>query len=504
MIVLFCCGGILFAQSYRIGDLYTAPDGSQGVVYYVFPDGSGGWAVELNDASVGCIWGNESDVPGLINQDPIFMHALLPDTAGYANTQAMRVHYNNSNYAAGVVDFVNGWVLPSAAQLSMLFGQLPYISAAIINAGGTSLAEDLYWCSAENSSTSAYVVSFAWGWLANTPKTTPHRVRAVRSFTNSFEPVLNYFWSTGDNTPDITISPEQTTTYSVTVSTSNGCSDTVSQTIVVYATNNTDTTVSVCGSYEWNGQVYTESGDYTIVTPGEGGCNNVVTLHLTVSVKPNVTVTFTDDTICVGDGVTLEALVLNSDALVTPPIAPSVAVGDILCTDGTIVKPSAYATSGKTAMGIVFYVDNTGEHGWAVHLHDQSSNIQWGGYGIDIPTLTNYINTVDAITDMDGYSNTQKIRAAGNATTYPAAYAVDFENGWYLPAAGQLNILFADIITINTSLSIAGGTIFSLNDIYWYMSSTEHGSTEMWYGGGGEGVGYHYKGYDRMRSVRSY
>ena len=35
----------------------------------------------------------------------------------------------------------------------------------------------------------------------------------------------------------------------------------------------------------------------------------------------------------------------------------SVSIGDILCTDGSTVKPEQFASSGKTAEGIVFFVD---------------------------------------------------------------------------------------------------------------------------------------------------
>ena len=40
--------GWTLAQVYHVGDLFTAEDGSQGIVYYTFPDGSG-WVVALQD-----------------------------------------------------------------------------------------------------------------------------------------------------------------------------------------------------------------------------------------------------------------------------------------------------------------------------------------------------------------------------------------------------------------------------------------------------------------------
>ena len=127
ILLLFCCG-ILSAQTYRIGDLYTAPDGSRGVVYYIHPDGSGGWVVALTDASMGCAWGDTTDVPGLTNHTSAYFQNLLNDTAGFVNTQTLRSYQNNdTSYAAGKVDFEHGWILPSPEQLRMLYGRLPFI-----------------------------------------------------------------------------------------------------------------------------------------------------------------------------------------------------------------------------------------------------------------------------------------------------------------------------------------------------------------------------------------
>ena len=213
---------------------------------------------------------------------------------------------------------------------------------------------------------------------------------------------------------------------------------------------------------------YTFTNRYTTVD----GCDSVRILQLLVAGTPTLTALAQPAEICTGQGTTVHAM--GENANITHPV-PAVAIGDILCTDNIIVKPSTWPVAGKTATGIVFYVDNTGEHGWAVHLHDQGTSVQWTpeGQEADIPTLVNYINPRDAILDLDGYSNTQKIRNAGNATRYPAAYAVDFANGWYLPAAGQLRLLFGEIVTINASLQIVGGTQFLMNSIWWYWSSTE-------------------------------
>ena len=68
-ILLTIAVGVVCGQSYHVGDLFTAPDGSKGIVYYIHPDGSGGWVVALRDASTGCPWGSSSvDIESLPNQ----------------------------------------------------------------------------------------------------------------------------------------------------------------------------------------------------------------------------------------------------------------------------------------------------------------------------------------------------------------------------------------------------------------------------------------------------
>ncbi len=260
-------------------------------------------------------------------------------------------------------------------------------------------------------------------------------------------------------------------------------------------------TDTACGIYEWNGQTYTESGDYVAHYPQPDGCDSVEILHLTIYPKPETIINATSDIICEGNEVTLQAQLVDVETFMPVMIA----VGDILCVDGSIVKPSAWPVNGKTAMGIVYYVDNTGEHGWAVHLHDQGT-MSWSTSGLDIPALTNYYNIVrNAIMDLDGYFNTQAIRASGNAQMFPVAYAVDFDNGWYVPALGQFRLLYAEIATINNSLQVVDGTPFELNSNWVYWSSTEGD-------GGGAWNMYHYGGMSpfvktqsfRVRSIRNF
>jgi uncharacterized protein (TIGR02145 family) len=177
------------------------------------------------------------------------------------------------------------------------------------------------------------------------------------------------------------------------------------------------------------------------------------------------------------------------------------AIGDILCTDGTIVKPSAWPVSGKTAQGVVFYVDSTNLHGWAVALHDDGE-MPWGGLGTNIATLTDYTTEETAKTDMDGYANTQKIRAAGTSVDYPTAWVVDLANGWYLPAEGQLFVLRQVKSSVNITLSQVSGDSFGAGS-FW--SSTEYSAVFTWGVLNEYPLNAYYKNSNfRVRSVRTF
>ncbi len=156
----------------------------------------------------------------------------------------------------------------------------------------------------------------------------------------------------------------------------------------------------------------------------------------------------------------------------------TVNIGDILCTDGTTVSPTEFAASGRTAEGIVFYVDKNGQHGWAVNLHTDAVDTHWVDPShyydeYDIPELPNYEYSRQCLYDFDGYQNTAKIRAAHGADWYPAAWAVDFDHGWYLPAAGQMRWLIAYVNEVNASLAVVGGSPFVFPYPDWHWTSTE-------------------------------
>lgn len=168
---------------------------------------------------------------------------------------------------------------------------------------------------------------------------------------------------------------------------------------------------------------------------------------------------------------------------VTLSVRKTCAIGDILCTDGTAVKREEYAQSGKTAKGVVFWISPDETHGWAVHLQEELY-CPWSTIMTDLPNLPNvdFDSFKERYADTAGYLNTKIIRESGDSVMFPAAYSVDFENGWYLPAARQVLVLQLEIPELNKSLAlipkanIIEKAILHQNNIYYAWqcwSSTE-------------------------------
>ena len=70
--------------------------------------------------------------------------------------------------------------------------------------------------------------------------------------------------------------------YTVTLQTEQGRDSIEILHLTINQSVTTEENIVTCDSYEWNGVVYTESGDYVFNTTTISGCDSVVTLHLTI------------------------------------------------------------------------------------------------------------------------------------------------------------------------------------------------------------------------------
>ena len=298
-----------------MGDLYTAEDGSQGIVFFVRADG-GGWAVALHDEESSLPWSTTAvDIPALPNYGTTFAQAMLADTAGYTNTQQIRNSLGPGNhYAAGAVDFEHGWYLPAIGQLAMIYAQLPLLQTALITSGGTPLTTEgtffdiyglSYWSSTEATGQQAGSLSFvndpvndpflrgATGTPHPYEKQQPLKVRAVCSFPpphNVYDSTLTYQWNTGSTEPHFFDVPLQTTAYVVTVSNVYGCTNSASVEVTVLDNEPQTYYDTICQSATYNSYGFSltaaETADILDTTliriVSTNDCESEITLHLTL------------------------------------------------------------------------------------------------------------------------------------------------------------------------------------------------------------------------------
>ena len=156
-------------------------------------------------------------------------------------------------------------------------------------------------------------------------------------------------------------------------------------------------------------------------------------------------------------------------------------IGAIVYEDRTCSSSSYDDDFGlKTAIGIVVYIDDNGKR-WAM-TPKSIGEYNFGPETVDIQALPNYPSSTDAAKDYDSCGNTAKIIAAGDKTTYPAAWAAHeyktagTEAGdWCLPAAGIIVSIYNNRKVIdNGFIKINGGKKLAAEDSYgWIRSSTE-------------------------------
>lgn len=159
--------------------------------------------------------------------------------------------------------------------------------------------------------------------------------------------------------------------------------------------------------------------------------------------------------------------------------------------------------------GIVFWVDETGQHGLVCAKEDQSDGVRWYAG-------TNGKTQAKGNGPYAGKANTSIIIAAqvaigDDGSTYAARICNELkitENGisygdWYLPSMEELNLMYQNRATIDATAALHGGSGFAGA---WYTCSTEYDAAGVFSLNFSNGVpGYGDKSYaDRVRAVRAF
>lgn len=151
--------------------------------------------------------------------------------------------------------------------------------------------------------------------------------------------------------------------------------------------------------------------------------------------------------------------------------------------------------------GMVFYVDETGQHGLVAATEDLLGTYEWGCYD-------KVLNGADGQAIGTGYQNTLDIVAQNCQTnngdmTLAAQAALDAEingyNDWYIPSIDELSEMYNTIGNGGPE-----GNIVGITNTYW--SSSEDSNIYAWYFkfSNGSPVNHHKFGVLKVRVIRAF
>jgi hypothetical protein len=155
-------------------------------------------------------------------------------------------------------------------------------------------------------------------------------VCAGQNVTLIAQGAISYTWSNSSNNSSITITPTVTSTFSVTGTSSNGCTTTIPQlinvnpspTVFIISSSNTicfgtSATLNASGAinYTWstgsnNSQITVSpitNTIYTLVGKSLNGCTNSTSQAITIIPLPNISITSSNSLICIGSNAILTA-----------------------------------------------------------------------------------------------------------------------------------------------------------------------------------------------------
>lgn len=153
--------------------------------------------------------------------------------------------------------------------------------------------------------------------------------------------------------------------------------------------------------------------------------------------------------------------------------------------DGTLAV-RGYKLGDFTQGGIVFWVDETGEHGLVCAKSDQGGSIPWyaGTFGNtqakgDGP-FAGKINTQIIIGAMASIGDDGSVFAARVCNELQVMENGKTYGDWYLPSKEELNLLYLNRAAIDATAQINGGGVFQTASDATYWSSTEISNTNAW------------------------
>ncbi len=132
--------------------------------------------------------------------------------------------------------------------------------------------------------------------------------------------------------------------------------------------------------------------------------------------------------------------------------------------------------------GVVFWVDQTGQHGLIVSMVDLSTAQAWSN-------LSSVLIGITAQSDWNGNSNTTAITGQSGHTSSAAKLCADYTNAdygtgtysdWYLPSRCELNHLWNNMYEVQKTLDSDGNATTTALVKTFYWTSSELSGTNVW------------------------
>jgi len=157
--------------------------------------------------------------------------------------------------------------------------------------------------------------------------------------------------------------------------------------------------------------------------------------------------------------------------------------------------------------GIIFYIDESGEHGLVCSFQDQSQNAKWGKKRKirKNERLSEEFNSTTTIFGKKQKKDRFKRNNYANrlCKKLKSGFENDTYKDWYLPSKEELNLLYESRNEIDKAANENGGNM--LEDTY-YWSSSEYNFDKVWvqyFSTGKQTI--QYKNYENnVRAIRSF
>ncbi len=145
----------------------------------------------------------------------------------------------------------------------------------------------------------------------------------------------------------------QTGTYSATFAAVNGCDSLVTLQLTVLPLAQSGTAALVCEGqpFEYNGEVFAQSGTYTFNFPGAGanGCDSIETLFLTIF--PLIPVTNVSATICSGESYVFDGETLTASGTYTAELASATGCDSVVVLQLSVLQSSELVINAEICEG---------------------------------------------------------------------------------------------------------------------------------------------------------